>query len=252
MTLSTSVPPSRREDVVDHHHGSAVPDPYRWLENGDDPAVVDWVAAQNELTRSTLDIPARTAWHRRLVALMELPVLQQAVLRGDRLFCYERPAGAEQFVLARRSAHDPTAEPVTLLDPALFSADAATAVDWYYPSSDGALVAVGISEGGTEHSVLHVLSADDGSSVGDDGDRIPDTRASAVAWEPDGSGFFYVRYPPGDDYNRTVHYHRLGTDWRDDPVVWDDRPDPQAWPSVSATPDGRWLIVHQHLSSRRG
>ena len=236
MTLSTSVPPTRREDVVDTYHGTAVPDPYRWLEDGDDAEVVAWVAAQNELTRSTLDIPARADWHRRLVALMELPVLQHATLRGDRLFCYERPAGAEQFVLTRRSAVDPASEPVVLRDPATSSADAATAIDWYYPSSDGALVAVGISEGGTEHSVLHLLSGVDGSPAGGDGDRIPDTRACSVAWEPDGSGFFYVRYPAGDEYNRTVHHHRLGTDWRDDPVVWDDRPDPQAWPDVDAHP----------------
>ncbi len=210
-----------------------------------------WVAAQNELTRSTLDIPARADWHGRLVALMELPVLQHATLRGDHLFCYERPAGAEQFVLSRRSAVDPTSEPVVLRDPATSSADAATAIDWYYPSNDGAVVAVGISEGGTEHSVLHLLSGVDGSPVGGDGDRIPDTRASSVAWEPDGTGFFYVRYPAGDDYNRTVHHHRLGTDWRADPVVWDDRPDPQAWPDVDLTPDGRWLIVHVEVGYRR-
>ena len=251
MTLSTAVPPTRREDVVDTYHGISVPDPYRWLEDGDDPQVVDWVAAQNELTRSTLDIPARADWHGRLVALMELPVLQHATLRGDHLFCYERPAGAEQFVLSRRSAVDPTSEPVVLRDPATSSADAATAIDWYYPSSDGAVVAVGLSEGGTEYSVLHLLSGADGSPVGDDGDRIPDTRASSVAWEPDGTGFFYVRYPAGDDYNRTVHHHRLGADWRADPIVWDDRPDPQAWPDVDLTPDGRWLIVHVEVGYRR-
>ena len=251
MTLSTSVPPTRREDVVDTYHGTAVPDPYRWLEDGDDPEVTAWVAAQNELTRATLDVPARAEWHRTLVALMELPVLQHAVLRGDRLFCYERPAGAEQFVLTTRSAVDPEKQPIVLLDPATSSADAATAIDWFYPSSDGALIAVGISEGGTEHSVLHILSGLDGSLVGGDGDLIPDTRASSVAWEPDGTGFFYVRYPAGDDYNRTVHHHRLGTDWRIDPVVWEDRPDPQAWPDVMLTPDGRWLIVHVQVGYRR-
>jgi prolyl oligopeptidase len=251
MTLSTSVPPARREDVVDTYHGIPVADPYRWLEYGDDPEVVEWVAAQNELTRTTLDVPARAVWHERLVALMELPVLQQAKLRGDQLFCYERPAGAEQFVLTSRSAGDPAAVPVVLLDPATSSADAATAVDWYFPSADGGLVAVGISEGGTEHSVLHVISGSDGTPVGDDGDRIPDTRASSVAWEPDGAGFFYIRYPAGDDYNRTVHHHRLGTDWHDDPVVWDDRPDPQAWPDVELTRDGRWLVVTVEVGYRR-
>ena len=80
------------------------------------------------------------------------------------LFCYERPAGAEQFVLTRRSALESAEPPVVLLDPATFSDDAATAIDWYYPSRDGSLVAVGISEGGTEQSVLHVLSGADGST----------------------------------------------------------------------------------------
>ena len=251
MTLSTSVPPTRREDLVDDYHGTAVADPYRWLEDGDAADVAAWVEAQNALTRSTLDTPARAVWHERLVALMELPVLQHATRRGDLLFCYERPAGAEQFVLTRRSAGDPTKDAVVLRDPAMASADAATAIDWYFPSNDGALVAVGISEGGTEHSTLHLISGVDGSPTGGDGDRIPETRASSVAWEPDGSGFFYVRYPAGDEYNRTVHHHRLGSDWRDDPVVWDDRPDPQAWPDVLLTPDGRWLVVHVEVGYRR-
>jgi prolyl oligopeptidase len=251
MTLSTSVPPTRREDVVDTYHGVAVADPYRWLEDGDDPEVAAWVAAQNELTRSTLDVPARAEWHRRLVSLMELPVLQQARLRGPHVFCYERPVGAEQFVLTRRSAVDPAADPVVLHDPATSSADSATAIDWYYPSRDGAVVALGISDGGTERSVLRLVSGEDGSPIGSDGDHIPDTRACSVAWEPDGAGFLYTRYPAGDEYNRTVHHHRLGADWHDDPVVWDDRPDPQAWPDVLLTPDGRWLIVHVEVGYRR-
>ena len=251
MTVSTSVPPTRREDVVDTYHTTAVGDPYRWLEEGDDAEVVAWVATQNALTRSALDVPDRAASHQRLVALMELPVLQHAALRGANLFCFERPAGAEQFVLVRRTTGDPASEPVVLLDPASSSEDAATAIDWYFPSNDGSLVAVGLSEGGTEQSVLHLISGTDGSPAGGDGDRIPDTRACSVAWEPDGSGFFYIRYPADDEYNRTVHHHRLGADSRDDPVVWDDRPDPQAWPHVTLTPDGRWLIVHVEVGYQR-
>jgi prolyl oligopeptidase len=251
VTVSTSVPPTRREDVVDIHHGSPVADPFRWLEDGDDAEVAAWVAAQSERTRSVLDVPARADWHGRLVSLMELPLLQHASLHGEHLLCYERPAGAEQLVLVRRSAADPVTGAVVLLDPAAGSADATTAIDWYYPSKDGSLLAVGISEGGTEQSVLHLISGSDGSPVGGDGDRIPDTRACSVAWEADGSGFFYTRYPEGDEYNRTVHHHRLGADWCDDPVVWDDRPDPQAWPHVVLTPDGRWLVVHVEVGYRR-
>ena len=164
-----------------------------------------------------------------------------AQVRGDRLFCLERPTGAEQFVLTLRSAVDPDVEANLLVDPAVGTADSANAIDWFEASPDGSLVAVGTSEGGSEHSVLRVLASDDGHDLGE---AIPDTRACSVAWEPDSSGFAYTRYPEGDQYHRTVHHHVIGDRWQDDPVVWAEHPDPQAWPDVTMSPDGRWLLVH--------
>ena len=65
----TSLPPTRRDDVVDILHGVEVPDPYRWLEDGDAAEVRQWVAAQNARTRQALDArPDRGWWHERLVA----------------------------------------------------------------------------------------------------------------------------------------------------------------------------------------
>ena len=94
---------------------------------------------------------------------MQRPVVMAVQVRGERLFCLERPSGAEQFLLTRRSAIDADAPPVVLLDPAVGTADAANAVDWFTASPDGSLVAVGTSEGGSEDSVLRVLDAADGS-----------------------------------------------------------------------------------------
>ena len=56
-------------------------------------------------------------------------------------------------------------------------------------------------------------------------------------------GFFYTRYPEGDQYHRTVHAHRLGDDPADDPVVWAERVTPETWPAVDVSPDGRWVLV---------
>ena len=75
-------------------------------------------------------------------------------------------------------------------------------------------------------------------------DAIPNTRACSVAWEPDGSGFLYTRYPDGDEYHRTVHGHRLGDEPSGDPVVWAEHVTPETWPSVDVSPDGRWVLVH--------
>jgi prolyl oligopeptidase len=190
----------------------------------------------------------RAVLHELIVAMMRVPGIQDAQRRGDRVFCLERPAGLEQFLLTRRSAVDPGDAAAVLVDPAIAASDAAVAIDWFEASGDGALVAVGTSEGGDERSALRILSGHDGAPAGGAGDEIPNTRACSIAWEPDGGGFFYTRYPDGDEYNRTVHHHRLGADWRDDPVVWPaqecgPRPDERAWPQVDLSGDGRWLLV---------
>jgi len=222
-------------------HGVRVDDPYRWLEDSDAPAVREWVAAQNERTRSALDrTTSRAEWHRRLVTLMSQPVVQAVQVRSDRLILLERPYGAQQARLVARSLAAPGSAPIVLADPAAGVADSAAAVDWYQPSDDGALVAFGVSEGGSENSELRVVRVDD-AALHDE--RIPNCRAASIAWEPDASGFFYTRYPEGDQYHRTVHHHRLGVNWRDDPVVWDEHPTPESWPSVALSPGGGHLLV---------
>src|SRR5690606_37206074 len=107
---------------------------------------------------------------------------------------------------------------------------------------DGALVAYGISEGGTEDSVLHVARTADGSHLAE---AIAGTRAASVARAPDSRSFHYTRYPDGDQYHRSVHHHRLGgaADGTGDPLVWAEHPTPEAWPMVAASPGGRWLLV---------
>ena len=236
------IPPrTRRDAVIETLHGIAVEDPYRWLENGDDPEVQQWVSEQNRLTRSALDAsPSRAAWHERLVALMGLAVVQAVQVRGDRLILLERQAGEQQARLTVRSVGNPSGEPVVLVDPSSGTVDGAAAIDWYFASPDGELVAFGVSQGGTENSVLRVVRAGDAQLLSDE---IPNCRACSVAWERDGSGFFYTRYPEGDEYNRTVHHHTIGEAWADDPVIWAEHETPETWPGVELSPDGRYLVV---------
>ncbi len=235
-------PATRRGDEADVYHGVEVPDPYRWLEDGSSPEVAEWVAAHNTRTRQALDArPTWSRWHERLSALMALPTVLDVSVAGDRLFLVQRAAGADQYALVVASATDADADVRTLLDPATLAADAAVAIDWFHPSHDGGLVAYGLSEGGTENSVLHVMRVDTGEVLDD---RIPNTRAASVAWLPDGSGFWYAVYPEGDEYHRHIRFHRLGDPVADDPVVFDRLPTPQSWPDVSVAHDGEHVLVH--------
>ena len=231
---------------MDVCHGVEVRDPYRWLEDGEADEVRRWSEAQARHTRAALDaIPFTAAIRARLRVLFSIGLVSAPVVRGDRYFHQRRTGDQEQPVLYLRHGRDGGDR--VLLDPAALAEDRTSALDWYHPSDDGRLLAYGVSEGGSEKSVLRVREVDTGRDLAD---VIPWTRACSLEWRPDGSGFFYTRYPePGsvpageENYHRRLYEHVLGRDGREDPLVFgDDRP-PEDWPSVHLSPDGRWLAV---------
>jgi prolyl oligopeptidase len=235
---------------VDVLHGIQVADPYRWLEDGSSAEVRAWTTAQNERTRTALDaVPARGRFRDRLAELTQAGTALSPSVRGDRLFTIDRWGDRDRAALVVRPIAEPADGPGrVLLDPADASGEVTSAIDWYQPSPDGALVAFGTSTGGDERSTLQVLDVTASSLLAD---AIPHTRAASVAWLPDSSGFAYTRYPDPADvgaeeagYHRTVWWHRLGdAPGRDEPC-FTDLPDKEAWPEVSLSDDGRWLLVH--------
>ena len=115
------------------------------------------------------------------------------------------------------------------------------------PSHDGKYVAYGTSAGGSEISTLHIIATATHKLLPD---TIERTRAASLAWKPDDSGFYYTRYPkPGEVaagqemYNRHVFYHPLGGDPAKDTLIFGEGRDPQDWPNVTLSNDGRWLGI---------
>ncbi|HET9015448.1 MAG TPA: prolyl oligopeptidase family serine peptidase [Thermomicrobiaceae bacterium] len=239
-------PATRVAPVTDDYHGQAVVDPYRWLEEDASPETRAWVDAQNAYTRSLLDaVPGYERIHRRLAELLAIGTVEAPVVRGGRAF-YRRRAGDENQ--PRLLVREPgAAEDRVLLDPNRESAAGTVALDWWYPSPDGRLLAFGYSEHGDEQSVLQVLDVGQGRLLGE---RIDRTRFCSLAWLPDASGFYYSRYPhagevpPGEErYHRKLFFHRLGDDPRADPLVFGADLAPEDSPSVWLSADGRWLVV---------
>jgi prolyl oligopeptidase len=226
-------------------HGETIADPYRWLEDGDAPATRLWTDQQNALTESYLSAaPAREQIRRRLGELLSIGVLGTPTPVRGRYFYVRRDGRQNQPVLYWREGLD-GADRVAV-DPNQLNPTGTTALDWYYPSEDGRLLAYGLSENGNEDSVLHLLELDTGRQLPD---RIGRMRAASLAWLPDGSAFYYTRYPAPDEvpedeqhYHRAIYYHRVGADPAADPLVY--RPaKKEYWPGVSLSPDGRWLLI---------
>jgi len=238
-------PESPSINVLDVLHGETIADPYRWLEDGEAPETRLWTDRQNELTESYLAaVPAREQIRRRLGELLSIGVLGTPTPVRGRYFYLRREGRQNHPVLYWRHGLD-SADRVAV-DPNALNEAGTTALDWYYPSEDGRLLAYGLSENGSEESVLHLLDVESGRHLPD---RIPHMRAAALAWLPDASAFYYSRHPAQDEvpageehYHRAIYMHRLGTDPADDPLVY--RPaQKEYWPGVSLSPDGRWLLI---------
>lgn len=216
-------------DVTDTYHGVVVKDPYRWLENGDDPKVQAWSDAQNDRTRAYLDaLPVRAPIKARLTRLVTAtsPSYSELAAHGPYVFAiYNDPAHQQPTLVRMNAAADPKTRRA-VLDPNLLDPSGHTEIDWWVASPDGSKVAVSLSKNGSEDGVLHVYQVVDGKEIGQ---PIPNvqypTAGGSLAWTADGSAFWYTRYP-GEDapeadrhFNLQVYVHRLGDDWRSDPLA---------------------------------
>src|SRR5262245_52066662 len=80
-------PPTRRGETVEKLHGTELADPYRWLEDGSSPEVKDWLKAQGDYARKTLDaLSERTELVKRFHELYYVERMQAPVKRGARYF----------------------------------------------------------------------------------------------------------------------------------------------------------------------
>jgi len=245
--MEISKPPAtRQQPVTDDYFGHKVVDPYRWLENGDSPETRQWVAEQLAYTRGVLDkLPGREQLHQQLEQLLHIGNLGDPQASGDYFFHTRREGTQNQPVLYVRQGVDGHDD--VLLDVNLLSKDGTTALDWWYPSHDGKYVAYGTSESGSEMSTLYVIETATRKMLPD---TIARTRACSLSWMPDNSGFYYTRYPQAGEvaagqemYNRHVFYHKLGSDPARDRLIFGEGREPQDWPNVWLSNDGRYLSI---------
>jgi prolyl oligopeptidase len=244
-------PEAPRLDLVEDLHGHRVPDPYRWLEDPDDPRTRVWTEAQDSLAAEYLArLPLRAAFAARLGELVHAGAVGVPVQRGDRLFSTRRDPGQEHAVLRVR---EPDGSVRVLVDPTALDPAGTTTLDAWSPSWEGDRLAYQISVGGDEESLLYVLDVTTGELVEGPIDRC---RYSPVAWLPGGEELFYVRrlapglVPAGEEqFHRRVWRHRVGADPEGDTLVHGEGSDPATYFGVRTSREGRWLVVSASIGT---
>src|SRR5579863_616424 len=224
LYAQSAPPPTERVDVTDVFFGQSVRDPYRWLENWREGKGAEWLKAQDTYARAALNgIPGREKFLARVKSLDTSSTrVRNVQIWGGKLFYLKAAPGADNVKLYVKQTNSER----LLLDPELLTKNGVHfSIDYFTPSLDGSLVAYGVSPGGSEDSVIHVLETSTGKQLPDSIDRA---RFGAISWLPGNQSFLYNRLQKlTPDMPRTafeqrsrVYLHELGHDPEKDRFVF--------------------------------
>jgi len=253
-TLADTAPDTPKKPVTTEYHGVTVEDPYQWLEADDDLQVKAWSDAENQQTRKYLDsLPDRAAIKKQLQEwyAKTSPNYFSLVSRPRILFAMKfQPPKQQPLLITLASADDLKSEKV-VLDPNVLDTKGTTAIDWYVPSLDGKYLAISLSKGGSEDGTLHFCETATGKALPDTIAHVQyPTAGGSVAWNADGTGVFYTRFPrkgerPDADLNfyQQIYFHKLGTpDSEDTYSIGKDFP-LIAEITLAASHDGKYILA---------
>jgi len=238
-------PDAPRMDHTDDYFGTPVADPYRWMEDLENPEVTRWVEAQNAIALPFLEgIPGRSEVKDRLTDLWDYERFGVPWKEGGLYFFTRNDGLQDQDVVYFTESL--ASEPRILLDPNELSEDATVALAGLSVSPDGRYVAYATSDGGTDWNTWHVREISSGEDLPDE---VAYTKFTSASWLPNGSGFFYSRYPqgPGGEGDGqaqvSIRFHSAGTSQEADELVYEVEDSDTRNPYGTVTEDGRYLVI---------
>ena len=240
-------PKAAKTDVVDTYFGTAVPDPYRWLENDTSEATAAWVAAENKVTDEYLSkIPFRSALLKRLTALSDYERMSLPDKTKGKYYFYKNDGLQNQDVLYVQDSLD--GEPRVLLDPNKLSADGTVALTGTSLSHDGRYMAYTISRSGSDWTEIFVIDAQTGRQLDD---HIVWAKFTGASWH--GDGFYYSAYDApekGKEYSNVnerhkIYYHKIGTPQTADRLVYENKDYPKRFYTAGVSEDETTMFVYE-------
>ncbi|HEX2902543.1 MAG TPA: S9 family peptidase [Jatrophihabitans sp.] len=240
-TAELAPPLAARRPTERRFHGDVFVDEYEWLRDREDPAVLDYLRAENAYAdaRTAALAPLQQQVFDEIVARTKQTDLTVPVREGGYWYYSRTREGAQYRVHCRVPATDDGTPPnpeaeldgeQVLLDGNQVSAGSEFfSIGHFEVSPDGSRLAYSIDLAGDERFTLHVKDLTSGQELPD---QISDTFYGG-AWSADGAHLFYIKV---DEAWRPyqVWRHRLGTDPATDVLVHTE-PDDRFWLDVELT-----------------
>ncbi len=228
-------PLTRIVDSSNTYWGVTYKDPYRWLENFKDSAVVKWFKKQAILTDSVMNrITGRNELRAEWKKLDNLqpPSYNLPDRENGRVFYQKRMPGDKVSKVFYREAIN--GEEKLLFDPLNYIKGKTLSVQQILPSYDGKKLIISYAENGVEVSTLRVMNVDTRTFLSDS--IYP--MAGATTWTFDNKSFLYIwlrtadNVDPSSRLNLKCKLHFLGKSVKDDIDFFSN----ESYPSLKIEP----------------
>ncbi|MFZ4521511.1 MAG: prolyl oligopeptidase family serine peptidase [Bacteroidales bacterium] len=242
-----SYPQTKKGTQTDNYFGTAVADPYRWLENDTSAETKEWVKTEQGFTEEYLaKIPFRENIRARYKELLDYDKFFGAFKVGDYIIFTKQEGLQNQSVYYIQKGLE--GEATVLIDPNKLSADGSVSVALDGVSNDKKHLAYHVNKGGSDWQTMFVLELATQKKLDDQLEWI---KFGGAAWK--GSGFFYSRYDkpaPGTELSaksefQKIYYHKLGDKQEQDQLVFEDKGKPQMYYTPQVTEDERYLFIYK-------
>ncbi len=247
---SFEYPETKKVDSVDTYFGVEVKDNYRWLEDDMSEETANWVQSQNKVTFDYLEkIPFRKKINDRLTEIWNYEKFSVPFKRGGKYFFFKNTGLQNQSVLYIQDNLNKKEK--VLLDPNKLSKDGTVALAGLKLTKDIKYLAYSIARGGSDWNEIFVKEVKTGKILKD---HIKWVKFSGISWFKD--GFFYSSYdkPEGSALSKKnefhkVYYHKLGTEQKEDKLIYENKKFPLRNYYVSITDDEKFLIMSETEST---
>jgi oligopeptidase B len=239
----TAAPPvaARRPFAVESPHGTRT-DEYYWLRDDarQNPEVLAYLRAENAYADAVLAplAPLREKLYREMVARIKQDDASVPYLKGRYWYYTRYETGQEHPIHARRAGTLEAPEQILLDVNAMAVGKDFFQVDELSVSPDGKLLAWAEDGIGRRQYVIRVKDLVTGKVLPD---RIENAEPN-VEWAADNRTFLYVEKHPQTLLGYKVRKHVLGSDPKDDPIVW-EQTDESYYTGIDKTKDDRYLLI---------
>ncbi len=244
MKNTLKYPETKKVEHTDSYFGTAVSDPYRWLEDDRAADTKEWVQREVAFTNNYLaNIPFREELRAQLKNIWNYEKIGAPFKEGDFTYFYKNDGLQAQSVLYRTDKNGKTE---VFLDPNKFSSAGTTSLAGVSFNKKGNLVAYSISEGGSDWNKIIILDALTKEKIDE---TIVDVKFSGPSWLGE-EGFFYSSYdkPTGSELSaktdtHKVYFHKLGTKQNADQLIIGGDNFKRRYMSVGVSDDARYQIL---------